>query len=555
MIQGYSSLYNDYEKLLVKNEKLSKENRDLKYYKSLYEQHKSEYESLLIKNDKLSKENRDLKYLKNILEKHTQVLLRREKEAKEELLQNKNIIKEKDFEIARLKALLNMDGTNHNIPTSQTPINKKKVIPNTREKTNLPKGGQVGHKKHKLEKFKEEEITEHIEHVMEKCPCCNSKTIKETGSIKEKDELDYRIVVEKKRHRFVEYKCEKCGKIFHEEIPNSLKEENQYGPQVQALELILMNQANVTINKAQKMTKGITNGEIELSEGYIAKLQNKAANNLKEFMKDIKLEIIKQPIVYWDDTVIMVDTQRSCLRFYGTDKIAMYVAHPHKNKEGLNKDGVLNVLPKETIVEHDHNKINYGEEYKYTNAECNRHLITDLKKVIDNLNHKWAKKLIELLTKMNNKRKNLIKKGKEEFSQEELNKFEYKFEEIMIEAHEENLKEKEEGKFYAGDENTLILRILDYKNEYFLWIYNFDVPFTNNLSERSLRGVKSKQKASGQFLNIESASWYATIKTYIETCNRNGVNIYNALLMLSVGKPYSLKQILSGELTEDKEKE
>ena len=76
------------------------------------------------------------------------------------------------------------------------------------------------------------------------------------------------------------------------------------------------------------MTKGITNGKIDLSEGYIAKLQNKAANNLKEFIKNIKLEIIKQLIVYWDDTVIMVDTQRSCLRFYGTDKIAMYVAHP-----------------------------------------------------------------------------------------------------------------------------------------------------------------------------------------------------------------------------------
>ena len=74
-------------------------------------------------------------------------------------------------------------------------------------------------------------------------------------------------------------------------------------------------------------------------------------------------------------------------------------------------------MPKETIVEHDHNKINYGEEYKYTNVECNRHLITDLKKVIDNLNHKWAKKLIELLTQMNSKRKNLIKKWKEEFSQ------------------------------------------------------------------------------------------------------------------------------------------
>ena len=48
-------------------------------------------------------------------------------------------------------------------------------------------------------------------------------------------------------------------KNFHQEIPNNLKEENQYGPQVQALELTLMNQANVTMNKAQKITYELTN--------------------------------------------------------------------------------------------------------------------------------------------------------------------------------------------------------------------------------------------------------------------------------------------------------
>ena len=147
---------------------------------------------------------------------------------------------------------------------------------------------------------------------------------------------------------------------------------------------------------------------------------------------------------------------------------------------------------------------------------------------------------------MNNKRKRLIEKGKEEFSEEELKKFEEKFEEIMIEAYKEN--EEEEQKYYIPEEKTLILRILDYKNEYLLWVYDFNVPFTNNLSERGLRGAKSKMKAAGQFWNIESASWYATIRTYIETCNRNNVNIYNALLMLSLGKPYTLEQILSGKL-------
>ena len=123
--------------------------------------------------------------------------------------------------------MLNIDGTNSGIPTSQTPINKKKVIPNTREKTEKKRGGQNGHKKHKLEKFNEDEITEKIQHELEKCPCCKNEEIEETGEIKEKDELDYKIVIEKKRHIFKEYKCKECGKKFHQEIPNNLKEENQ----------------------------------------------------------------------------------------------------------------------------------------------------------------------------------------------------------------------------------------------------------------------------------------------------------------------------------------
>ena len=505
-----------------------------------------DYENLLIKNDKLSEENRKLRYSQTLLQNQIQTLSENEEKINKEKDELENKLKEKEYEIARLKALLNMDGKNHGIPTSQTPINKKKVIPNTREKSNKAKGGQIGHKKHKLDRFKDEEITEEVEHSMDKCPCCNSDGIKMTGKIKEKDELDYKIVVVKRRHKFIEYKCEECGKKFHEEIPNNLKEENQYGAEVQALELTLMNQANVTINKAQKITKGMTNGEIDLSEGYIAKLQRKAAKNLETFMREIKTEIIKQPLLYWDDTVIMVDKNRSCLRFYGTEKLAMYKAHEHKDKEGLDDDGILNVLSKETIVEHDHNKVNYNGDYYFENAECNIHLIRDLQKVVDNLNHKWAKKLKELLTKMNKKRNWLIEKGKEEFEQEEINKFENKFEKIMLEAIKEN--EEEEQKYYTDKEKTLILRILDYKNNYLLWVYNFDVPFTNNLSERGLRGAKSKQKASGQFWNIESATWYATIRTYIETCNRNKVNVYNALLKLSLGKPYSLKEILSGEL-------
>ena len=58
-------------------------------------------------------------------------------------------------EIEKQNVILNRNGTNSSIPTSQTPINQKKVIPNSRKKTDKTKGGQIGHKKNKLEKFEE----------------------------------------------------------------------------------------------------------------------------------------------------------------------------------------------------------------------------------------------------------------------------------------------------------------------------------------------------------------------------------------------------------------
>ena len=507
--------------------------------KNLY----NEYEILLVKNDALSKENRDLKYFNKLLKGRNETLQSLEIEAKEKIKKQEEEINEQAREIERLKSLLGIDGTNSGIPTSQTPFNKKKIIPNSREKSELKKGGQIGHPKHKLERFEDAEVNDYIDHGMDNCPCCNSGTIKETGIVIEKDETDYKITVEKKRHKFIEYECKKCGKKFHENIPNNMKEENQYGPQIQALELTLMNQGNVTINKAQKITFGLTNGEIDLSEGYVAKLQERAAKGLEEFNKELQAEIIKQPLLHWDDTVIMINTKRGCLRFYGTDNLALYTAHLHKNKEGLDKDNILKLLPKETIVEHDHNKVNYNDDYGYTNAECNRHLLGDLKKVVDNLNHNWAKELAELLAETNKKRNKLIGQNVEEFTNEELQEFTNTFNNIMIEAYSENGKDN--NRYFSKDEGTLITRILDYKNEYLLWVYDFDVPFTNNLSERSLRGVKSKQKASGQFWSEDSASWYAVIKSYIETCYRNGVNVYNALIMLSVGRPYTLAEILN----------
>lgn len=502
-----------------------------------------DYEQIFQQNEKMAGELRTLQYNYNLISSKYMTAEKKKQELAEQNAAKDVLITDLAKEVDRLKALLNIDGTNSGLPTSSTPISKKKVIPNSRQQTGNKIGGQLGHAKKKLERFADCEVDTCVEHVLDECPECQCKDLEDTGDVIEKDCLDYKIVVTKTRHGFRVQRCRQCGKEVHERIPVDLKEENQYGIQVQAMALTLMNQGNVSLNKVRKMTYGFTEGEIQLSEAYLCKLQERASRNAWNFCEDVRKEILKQDVVFWDDTVIMINTQRACLRFYGTEKLALYKAHMHKDKEGLDNDNLLKLLPNTTTVVHDHNKVNYNKDYSYGNAECNEHLLRDLKKVQDNLGHKWAQDLAKLLTDTNKKREELINNGVSEFSPEVLSSFFECFNDIMIEAYREN--EEANPKYYAKDEKTLILRILDFKNEYLSWVVNFDIPFTNNLSERSLRGAKSKMKISGQFQNVKTASFYANIKSYLETCYRNGINEFYALLRLCRGEPFKLEEILN----------
>ena len=198
MGSNYSKIfYRDYEKLLREKEALKEKHQgareEIKRLQRVYELERKEKERYQARAAELEKETEALKK-----------------------------------EVARLHGLLNLDGTNSGTPTSQTPINKKKVIPNTREKSGKKRGGQPGHPKSKLKAFREEEITEEAVHGYTCCPECGGELVKEGERCK--DELDYEVVVIKRRHRFQTYRCQKCHKQISYPVPKRLKEENQYGP-------------------------------------------------------------------------------------------------------------------------------------------------------------------------------------------------------------------------------------------------------------------------------------------------------------------------------------
>ena len=196
-----------------------------------------------------------------------------------------------------------------------------------------------------------------------------------------------------------------------------------------------------------------------------------------------------------------------------------------------------------TFVMHDHNTVNYNEDFVFINIECNQHLQRDLQKLTEISGHQWAALLKALISTTIHDRKKRQKHGETSFDSEYINAFNARLEELLAQGDREY--EADHSRYYESDERRLLNRLRKYRDNYFMWVRDFRLPTTNNLSERSLRFTKIHEKVSGQFESVEYARHFAKIRTYMETCARNGINEFDALLRLTQDNPFSLSEVLS----------
>ena len=187
------------------------------------------------------------------------------------------------------------------------------------------------------------------------------------------------------------------------------------------------------------------------------------------------------------------------------------------------------------------NTINYHTGFVFKNVECMQHLERDLKKLADDSGHKWPSELKELIKSKIHERKLLIEQEISAFTKDEICEFLNKVKSTLESGYKEYIVDL--GHYYEADERALLNRLEAFEDNYFEWVRDFEIPTTNNLSERSLRFVKTKDKISGQFQSEKYASYFADIRTYLETCSRNGINEYQALLRLTDEQPFSLSEI------------
>ena len=437
-------------------------------------------------------------------------------------------LEEAKAEIKTLKAQLSKNSNNSSKPPSSDHPGKQ--VKNSRIKSGKPSGGQIGHEgKTKQPRPKPDTVVK-LE-PQTKCDCGGHIIINNDAFlVRQQEDLQPAkvITVEYRAH---DGKCGCCGKEYKASFPEGVDGLISYGPNLRGMIAYLNAYQLLPLKRIAEMMKHQYG--IEISQGTIVNVMNEAYANLAPVESRLKGEIIRSDIVFFDESGMRVRARLYWIHSASTKECTVYLVHPKRGKDAMDEMGILPVFQGTAI--HDHWKSYY--HYLCAHAECNAHHLRHLQWLFESLGCDWAGEMICLLLRI--KRHVDLSRAFDAdcLPQEAIDEYECVYRKILAVA----------GKIESPhiESKRMVNRLATYEQESLLFMFDFDVPFTNNLAERDIRMPKLKQKISGGFRSEDGADAFARIRGYVSTAIKRGKSVYDGLIAVFNGDSYDFMFSLS----------
>ena len=431
--------------------------------------------------------------------------LRREnEELRRENATLKEIIAELRARIVELERRLGLNSSNSSKPPSSDGLRKTPKPKSLRESTKKF-GGQEGHKGGTLQQvLNPDEIIEHRTDMCNRCGESLAQIAEEEIVVRQ--EVDVEITKKIREHRAFIKKC-KCG-TRNSSMPKHLSSPAQYGFGVKGL-AVYLSQQFISKKRTAEFFKDVC--DIEISDTTLIAFDTECASNLMPFYNAAFDASMQNKVASFDETSLRVQGKTNWVHTISTEYLTHYRV---SEKRGAIPEDFAG------IAVHDH-FVSYNKMTNAEHAYCNAHHLRELKAIYEFDGEIWAYDMAQLL-----KNAALILQP----TQDIIKKISEKYDAILNDAlalHEQpalrNLKHKRK----TG--HNLALRLIKYKKETLLFLYNTLVPFTNNLAERDLRMIKTKQKVSGCFRTSQGARDFAVTRSFVSTMRKNNQSVFHNL--------------------------
>ena len=400
-------------------------------------------------------------------------------------------------------------------------------------------GGQPGHPGQTLKQVKK---PDHITvHPVEQCQHCGRSIADEPASdCKKRQVFDIPPLpkIEVTEHQAEIKKCPHCNHVNNAEFPEDVKAPVQYGSRLKALAVYLMDYQLLPYQRTREFFNDIFSQEI--SEGTLVNISNTCFDLLDDPVEQVRQQLITSPVVNFDETGTSLNGKKHWLHVAATKLLTFYQIHKKRGSEAIDVIGILPYFEGRAI--HDFWKPYLS--YDCRHGFCGSHLLRELIFLHEQQQQHWAKKMLDCLLKI----KEAVDKSPPEticLSDTQPREFEELYSEIIDEGYAENpmlekklTTRKKRGRPKKPKAINLLARFRDYKKEILAFMYDFTVPFDNNLAERDLRMMKTQQKISGTFRSINGADAFCRIRSYISTARKNSKNVIESIHNAFMGRPF-----------------
>lgn len=448
---------------------------------------------------------------------------------------------------ARLQALedqLAKNSRNSSKPPSSDGLKRPKPK-SRRQKSGKPSGGQKGHVGYRLEPVEKPQHTE-VHRVLECQHCHTDLAGVAVRKVEKRQVFDLpEIKLEVTEHQAEVKTCPVCGESNRAVFPEGVSQPTQYGPRIRA-QMVYFNAYHFIPLARTAELVGELYGQ-PIAEDTVAAAVVAVAGGVEGVNGQVKTYLVEtQTPVHFDETGARVKGKLEWLHSASTEQVTFYAIHPKRGGKAMD---AIDILPKrEGWSIHDA----WSPYFNYLAAKhglCNAHLVRELVFLIEHHAQAWAKDFLSLLTNMKEKVETAKSLGQSTLSKLQLAAFEHVYDLIVERGERANpppvRQPNQRGRLKQSPARNLLDRLKIYKLEIMAFVYDFAVPFDNNLAERDIRMVKVQQKVSGGFRSRVGADVFCQVRSYISTARKNGQCVLDMLYTAFRGVPYVPAAILA----------
>lgn len=436
--------------------------------------------------------------------------------------------------VNKLEEQINKDSRNSHKPPSSDGLKKRPPKPKRiRDDKKRSAGGQKGHQGSSL--TLSENPTETVRYESENCRACGESLRETSGAVFQRRQVidipEPQVMVTE--HQAMSKRCPCCGVVNTGELPEELKGRVQYGAKLRALVNYLMVYQLLPYQRTKELLGTIY--KLSISTGTLHRMLQDGYELLAEATSQIQTAVKEAEVIHVDETGHRVGAKTRWLHVASTKQLTFYYSHKARGQKGHQAGAVLPQF-KGTVV-HDFYRSYLG--YECQHALCNAHLLRDLQAVVDrDDSQSWAQRLSQLLVMSHRLVQHVQEQGETTLPQPVLMRIEALYDHIVARAHALNPKPPPSGKPGRTKQTktrNLLDRLLTYKPDIWRFIFDFKVPFDNNLAERDLRMVKVQQKISNCFRSELGAEMFCRIRGYISTLLKQEYDLFPVLTRVFQG--------------------